>query len=129
MMNSLELGGSVCIFAYEIPPLCVCSSCPLSSIVSSYSHSSLRVRERIDGSRMVVVERCFVFDFIPDGIDPLHGFVAEGSASDRVQCLLQLFDTAGADDEGIAVFVLQWRVVRNPSVSQIGSRDLRDECQ
>lgn len=129
MMNGLELGGSVYIFAYEIPPLCVCSSCPLSLIVSSYFHSSLHVRERIDDSRVVVVERCFVFDFIPDGIDPLHGFVAEGPASDRVQCLLQLFDTAGADNEGVAVLILQWRVVRDPSISQIGSRDLCDECQ
>lgn len=88
-----------------------------------------RAHGRTNGSRMVIVEWRLVLDLVPDGIDPLHGFVAEGPASDRVQCLLQLFNTAGADNEGVAVLILQWRVVSNPSVSQIGSRDLRDECQ
>lgn len=70
----------------------------------------------------VVVIRSFVLDALPDLIDALTGLVTQRTIGQALERLLELLLGAGADDDGVPVALLEGRVVRHPTVGQLGAR-------
>lgn len=67
---------------------------------------------------MIVVNWCFILNRGPHFINPLRALRVQRTVLKRLQRVLQLLHRASANDDPVAVFRAQDRIIRHPPVSQ-----------